>query len=208
SMLPADAFKGGFMSRILIIAFPENWSIRVADPPSVDEELKKTILKRLEIIANLRGEIKWTSEAKAYFESWYHLLRDPKPGPRAAYLERKQDHLLRLAVILQLAKSTKLILEKETIAQSLHILESVEPDTLKMVDFIAIEPRMRAAQRILEILEEAKGSVSEGELLNQVWGYLSRAAEFAELMFMLLKTKRISIETKSGETYYYARKER
>jgi hypothetical protein len=77
-----------------------------------------------------------------------------------------------------------------------------------MVEYIAVEPRMRAAQRLLEILDSAKGLVSEGELLNQIWGYLSRAAEFQELVFMLLKTKRISMKIKNGETYYFITKRR
>lgn len=202
TMLPADAFKGGFMSRLLIIGYPEGWRLRVADPTPPTPELEVTILEMLANIAQLKGEIKWTSDAKEYFSDWYHNLKEPEPGPIAAYLERKQDHMLKLAILLQVGKGPDLVLEKWAIEAALNILAFIEPDSFRMIEFISIEPRMRIVQTILEYLGANKGGLSEALLLNSTWKYLSKASEFEEVMAMLLKSKQITIFSQEGGLWY------
>ena len=201
TMLPSDTFKGGFMSRLLLIAFPEGWNKRIADPPPPDEQLGKEILNDLIGIAKMNGQMKWTKEGKEFFEDWYMNLPEEIPGPRAAYLERKQDHMLRLAMIIEASITQKLVLRKESIELSLSILNSIEPETLKMIDYIATEPRMRIIQRVSEIMESQK-EMAESELLAHVWKDLGRAGEFAEVVQLMLKAKMIEVFLKGTQTWY------
>lgn len=190
TMLPSDAFKGGFMSRLFLVGYPETWHVRIADPPPPPEEIGNELVRRLTEIARLEGEIKWTPSARDYFQDWYITLEDPDPGPKAAYLERKQDQLLRLSILLQLSWAPSLSLTRDAIEAALGIIHSVEPDALRMVEYIAVEPRMRIVQRIVEMIQ-ARGTITEGELMNEVWRYLQRPQEFEETISMLIKTKRI-----------------
>jgi hypothetical protein len=201
TMLPADAFKGGFMSRLLLIGYPETWSIRIADPPPPDEKLGVEVLERLDDIAKLEGAINWTTDAKNYFESWYCELKDPEPGPKAAYLERKQDHILRLAILIQLGWGPQLVLTKEAIEHSMALIHAIEPDTLRMVEYISVEPRMRFVQRIIELLE-ARQRISEGELMSESWKYLSRPSEFQDTIQMLLKSKQVAMSIEGTDLVY------
>lgn len=207
TMLPSDAFKGGFMSRMLLIGYPETWHKRIADPEPANKELGAAIVERVTAIANLEGEMVWTPDAKKYFSDWYENLKEAEPGPKAGYLERKQDHLLKLAIIIQLCWAPTLVLTLDAMKASMAMLAAIEPDTLRMVEYISIEPRMRFVQRIIEELE-ARGEMTEGDLMNNTWKYLSRPQEFGETMNMLLKTKRVIMSMRGTELVYtYTRKD-
>lgn len=203
TMLPTDAFKGGFMSRLLLVSYPETWHKRVPDPPIPDIILEKEIISELHRISRLSGEIKWNSEGKKFFEDWYLSLEEPEPGIKSAYLERKQDHLLKLAIILKISESSNLVLTREAIETALNILNVCEKETLKMVEYIATEPRMRVIQRAIEILRH-KQIVSESELLDELWIYLSRMSDFDEVIKFLIKKQEIKILlTNDGIKYQY-----
>lgn len=201
TMLPTDAFKGGFMSRLFLVGYPETWYCRIADPRPPDEEIGEELVARLTELTNFDTDIKWNAEAKDYFEQWYVNLGEPEPGPKAAYLERKQDQLLRLSILVQLSWGLTSVLTKEAIETALGIIHSIEPDSLKMVEYIAVEPRMRVVQRVIELMQSKK-AVTEGELLNEIWRYLSRPQEFQEVIDMLTKTKRIKMSFREGEVLY------
>lgn len=208
SMLPTDAFKGGFMSRLLLVPLPDTWYLRVADPPEPDKELGENIVQQLREVQKLSGTMTWSEEAKEFFDDWYHGLPLPEPGPKAAYLERKQNHLLKLAMVLQIAKTKSLVIDLDSISRSLNLLTSIERDTLRIVDYISVEPKMRAVQRVLELLE-AKDSITEAELLDQSWRYLTRPSEFDDIVKMLLRTKKVTFDSSGsdGELRYRLIKE-
>jgi len=201
SMLPSDAFKGGFMSRLLLVSYPQDWYMRVADPPAPPIEYYERITLGLNNIARIKGQMLWTPESKEYFEYWYNHLGAPEPGPKAQYLERKQDHLIRLAMILQICQEPKLVLELKYLQQALNILNAIEPETLQMIDYISVEPQMRAVQRILEIMYAFK-KISEHELLDRVWKHLKRPKDFDDIMLMLMKQKKVKPDTINGEMWY------
>jgi len=208
TMLPSDAFKGGFMSRLFLVGYPETWHPRIADPPPPPEEIGKELVAKLTEIARLEGEIRWETSARDYFHDWYITLEEPDPGPKAAYLERKQDQLLRLSILTQLSWGPSLTLTRNAIETALSIIHSVEGDALRMVEYIAVEPRMRIVQRIVEMVQ-ARGTISEGDLMNEVWRYLQRPQEFEETMNMLLKTKKItSAFGEGGICYTYNEKKK
>lgn len=205
TMLPADAFKGGFMSRLFIVGYPETWYMRVSDPLPPDEAIGNELVAKLSELAMFEAEMKWNTSARDYFSDWYNGLVDPDPGPKAAYLERKQDQMLRLAILLQLSWGPTAVLTRDAIEQSLAIIHSVEKDALRMIDYIAVEPRMRIVQRVIELLE-VKTRISEAELMSEVWRYLSRAQEYDEVINMLMKTKQINVTVEEGEVYYVYKK--
>lgn len=203
TMLPSDTFRGGFMSRLILVAYPEVWHKRIADPPLPDERLAEEIVTILKEIALLRGEAHWTSAAKDFFEDWYLNVPEELPGPRAAYRERKQDHILKIAIILQVAKNRKLTMELETLEQSLAILNAVEPETLTIIDYISTEPRMRVVQRVCELIKASPQGMTEARLLARVWKDLGRPGEFNEVMQLLVKSETITIGTIGSKVAYF-----
>jgi hypothetical protein len=206
SMLPTDAFKGGFMSRLVLVSYPDGWFQRVPDPPSPIPGLFEKVLKGIIRIGQRTGQMIWDDSARKFFNDWYLSLPEPEPGPRTQYLERKQDHMLRLAMILKLSYEEDLIIDVDCLEQAFNILSAIEKETLKMIDYISVEPRMRGVQRIIEILDAFK-KISEAELLSRTWKHMTRPSEFEESMKMLLKAKKVSIEYKGADLWYILNKE-
>jgi len=182
---------------------PVGWERqRVADPPRPPTELREKLVAELERFSTIVGEMKWNKEARDFFHDWYmQVERSPAPGPVMAYLERKQDHLLRFAILLQLTQTyDELVLTRPSIEKSLTLLETVESETSPMVEYLATEPRMRAAQNVLEILRNHPEGLGEAKLLSMIWRTLSYPREFDEIMAMLLKSKSIRIKTQTTTT--------
>jgi len=191
SMLPQDAFKGGFMSRLLLVTLPPEWDKREPDPPPAPEGAFQNVLDELAQIHKVRGQMKWTPEAQAEFSKWYLSLeaRPLVPGPVASYLERKQDHLLKLAMLLQLSYTyDELRLEASSLEQALTILNIVEEETSAIIEYVATEPRMRGTQFILELLRRHK-RLTEADLLRLCWRSLSLPREFDDVMLLLQRAK-------------------
>lgn len=203
TMLPSDAFKGGFMSRMILVGYPEELEeVRIADPSPGDPKLREKVTARLAEIANIEGIMDWTKEAKSFFAAWYEGLTPPDPGPKAAFLERKQDHLLKIAMLVQLAWGNQLTMTLEALQQSMALLNSIEPDSLRMVDYISVEPRMRIAQRVLEVVEAYPKGATESTIVSSTWRWLASPREFEEIIRMMLKAKMIVMTTVDGEMAY------
>ena len=136
--IPQDAIGGGFTSRILFVA----QSQRRKDVPrpkltARELELRELLTKDLQHIAGLKGEITLTDEAEAWYDDWYrtrdrHYLDERFWG----YLERKPDHLLKVAILISVAESDALIVTDKHLVTALALLDALEdrmPDAFKGV---------------------------------------------------------------------------
>lgn len=204
TMLPQDAFKGGFMSRLLLITMPHQWEKRVPIPSPSPPGLRDKIMAEIEEILTVTGRMTFSPEAEVFFNDWYMKFysRDRLivSGPVAAYMERRQTHLIRLAMLLQLTMKDKhkLKISVEAMRQAQALFETVDEDSSKIIDFVATEPHMRQAQIILEFLRHHK-RLPEDELLKLTWRTLNHPRQFPEMMAMLAKANVIEGEIIGGK---------
>jgi hypothetical protein len=205
SLMPKDAFEIGFMSRMVLVPMPFNWRPRIIPIPS-SKELFKEVISEISVIEEITGEMTLSEDAWVEYKSWYLNLPDLPPGPQAEYLERKQDHALRIAILLQLAETGELNLEGKYFKQALQILTSIEPEVMDLINYISMEPRMRIVKKILQKVE-FEGTVYESALLESVWTLLNRPGEFNEVMELLIKTKKVLWDTSPKGNIYRMRKE-
>lgn len=189
TLLPRDAFEIGFMSRLFLVPMPFGWRVRKIPKPAPAGLFDEIVGDLLEL-TDIKGEMLLPEQTWKKYEYWYLNLPELPPGPKAEYLERKQDHVLRLAMILQVIETRKLALEPEYFDLAMKIFTSIEPEVQDLVNYIAMEPRMRIVKRVMQKIE-FEGEIVESELLNEVWSLLSRPHEFEEVILLLLKTKKI-----------------
>ena len=126
-----------------------------------------------------------------------------------AYLEREQDHVLRIAMLLQLSYTPgTLTVTKSAFDQALQIMRLVEKDAIDVIEWITTEPSMRSVRRIIEVMEE-ENRIWESDLIDRIWPYLRHPREFPEAMVLLYKAERvIGPLADSGRLYYeYKKKE-
>lgn len=205
-LLPKDAFEIGFMSRLVLVPLPKNWRVRKI-PVQSDKILFDEVVDEVAEVARLQGEMILSLEAWEAYKEWYLNLPELPPGPQAEYLERKQDHVLRLAGLLQLAQTKELVLKAEFYELAIKLFDAIEPEVMELISYISMEPRMRIVKKILDKIE-FEGEVLEHNLVADVMSLLARPSEFDDAVQFLIKAKKIQWNmSEKGVTYSTVKKE-
>lgn len=167
--IPVDAFRGGFMSRFLFIV-SEGTDNPVSRPPAQDKHLESILVQGLKDFSNSCGLVTLHKDAEAHFDHWYnhsyhHRSLDEK---RAAYQERKHDHLLRVSMILAISERRDVIIKRD-IVNALGLLNYIENEMFSLFGEIerGTTPQGEAMQLILSYIKR-KGTVGRTEVLRRV----------------------------------------
>lgn len=131
SILPQEAFGGGFTSRVIFVV--EEAKKQIVPDPRIPEEilaLRPALIADLEQIANMAGEMIFQEETMAIYTDWYKkqskspAIKDPH---FAGYCERRAIHVLKLSMVLSASRSCDRIITPADFSRALALLESVEP---------------------------------------------------------------------------------
>lgn len=171
--IPRDAFGGGFMSRLLFVV--QNDTPRCfPHPPTMDQGLNHKLKSRLFAYGRLRGNFTITKEADDWYDSWYRSLRSTIAAEKqfAGYVERKPDHLHRIAIILTVAeldddKQYKLELTLPKMKEALAILNWIEDYLPAAFSEMSQTVMGEESQRLLKQLRAAGGVLGHSEWLQK-----------------------------------------
>lgn len=135
SMIPHEALGGGFTSRVIFIV--EDKKRKIVPEYFVDDETRELggkLLRDLERIANLSGEMTFDDAGKEAYISWY-IDQDTKlsagnPAVQdvrfAGYCERRATHLRKLMLICSASRSDDLKLTEADFIKARKLMESAE----------------------------------------------------------------------------------
>jgi hypothetical protein len=204
SSVPPDVFGGGFMSRFLFVV--QEYTDRCfPKPPPLNQEIKKELTKRLTKIRMMKGEIKFSPEADAWYDAWYRKSRDLSRGAEkqfSGYYERKPDHMLRIAMILRVSESETvedLLLRPEDLQRALRILNWLEEWLPGAFDQLASSSVGEDQTRILRQLRQANGALEHSSLLRKNSSRLN-AEQFRRAIGTLREAKLVEWEA-TTKTY-------
>lgn len=135
--LPEGAWDQGFTSRTLFVFSAESERVGLFDTPPENAELEASLRSRLDVIGKLYGQVDWTIEARRVITNWDESGREPEPDhPRLfAYLPRRLDHLLRIAMCVMVSETGELIMRSEHVLRAIDLIVEAEvfmPDIFKM----------------------------------------------------------------------------
>jgi hypothetical protein len=198
--IPKDAFGGGFMSRFLFVV-QEDTPRCFPDPPPIDEDMRKRLVDRLIELTHIRGEVTYSPEAYEWFNDWYRARRDRTDDKLfAGYAERKPDHLVRLAIVLEMSRTGKTVLSKWTMERALAILNWLEeflPNAFGSMQQTAVgEDQMR----LLKQLKSRNGEIKHSDWLRLNSNKM-RQREFRELVDTL-KAAGLIVYDSNKHSYY------
>jgi hypothetical protein len=114
--------EGGFIARTFIVYETMSKLINpLMDLPKIELDVKE-LIPRLKQIAEIKGEFIWTNEAKSIYGPWYHRLRTLAPsfGDRTGTLDRLGDQVLKVAMLISLARKDDLYLTAEDISLAIR----------------------------------------------------------------------------------------
>src|SRR5262245_25482454 len=115
--IPQDAFGGGFMSCLLFVV---QESTERCYPIPVPPPGHDALVEELQRLKAQQGQIELSAQALSWYSLWYAASRKgiPEDEKMAGYLERKPDHLLRLAMILALSEGVGDLTEEHCLRSS------------------------------------------------------------------------------------------
>lgn len=140
SILPEEAIGGGFTSRIIFIV--ESEKRKTCPRPIFTKELSELrikLIKDLETIHTLVGEMVYTEEADIAYTDWYireeEKISRGNPAiddPRfAGYVDRRATHLRKLCMIFSASRSTTLSMTIQDFENARKLLEAAEGSMAK-----------------------------------------------------------------------------
>lgn len=185
--IPADAFGGGFMSRLLFIAQED--TPRCFPLPIEPEGEKELIAELADIVSTVRGEIVLSQAARTSFSLWYIATKHhvPEDAKMSGYHERKPDHLLRLALLLTCAEKGRSV-EVVHIKRALSILDFVEVEMLKVFKKLGMRGAGIDQERMVHILRASGGTLDVHKLMEKNLEFLS-VRQFKEILETLEMAK-------------------
>lgn len=171
--MPESVIGGGFASRVIFI-FEDK--VRRREIFYADEDLAKvgtshenleTLHKNLmddllHISENISGEFQFTPGAKEFFDDWYKKHADGERDDHklSGYYERRPAHVMKIAMLLHLAREDSLVLTVEDLEQAITIVKQPEKKLPNVFQSIGKNPYTVDIYRILDYILE-KGAVTK-----------------------------------------------
>jgi len=214
-MLPQDAFTGGFMSRFILVSMPENWVKRVAPfdiSPLPEHELNE-LVDELLYFAKVSGEAELTEDAKQWYREWLvkhsMKMREAVGDQYLAVLERKEQHLLRIALLFALSQH-RLNITRQDLECALGCLDSLEEGArgTGVMDILAANPLTQNTRLVLDVIKK-NSPVSRTKLCQLCWKFLARGSRELDEIIQTLEEAGLVKTTWKGtrRVYYYIGKE-
>jgi len=131
SILPQEAFGGGFTSRIIFVV--EDTKKQIVADPTVSQDIlnmRPYLVNDLEQIALMAGEMRFDNKTMEAYTKWYtHQSKSPviKDPHFAGYCERRAVHTLKLSMVASASRSSDRIILVSDFERAVSLLESVEP---------------------------------------------------------------------------------
>jgi len=201
--MPPAAGGQGFLSRFILVYGTRKYKL-VPTPEEPDSELVLKIKGQFNrTYLELAGEFTETAAAMAHRESLYDFkleINDPRFG---YYHERRQDHLIKLAMALAGTRTSQII-EKEDYEAAHKILRATERGMPDALGEFGMNPLAALKQSMLEYIR-SRGTVKV-EDLRAVFHRDSRASDFMEAVNDLAKLNQVAMaQTSSGSAILMAK---
>jgi len=201
STLPMNAIGGGLTSRMIFV-FEKEKGKSVATPFLSEEakRLEKALRLDLERIMMMSGEFKVTEEFLGKYVEWYtffdqqqHELIDPR---FAAYFERKPTHLMKLCMIVNASRTSRMVIEGEDFDRALAIIDRTEKNMQYTFAGVGRSQAAPLMNQVLAVLGTRK-KITLAELSRMF--YRDASAKDMEAVIQTLDSMRVIRRVFNGE---------
>lgn len=173
--LPAGTFGGGFMARF-VLCVQETSPRIIVRPMPPDPSERERIKLELAYMHTFQGEMSLSKDTYKDHEDWYHMHKEKSEHPEhellGTYYQRKQAHVLRMAMCLHLAThydtDEPMILCADCHERAIGILDWNEQFLPNMFQQLFKTPAGIEQGELLKTLASCGGAVSHTVLLRKL----------------------------------------
>lgn len=159
--LPDYMIYGGFCSRCVfvyadkkkqLVAYPKN------SLPTDFAERRLALVRDLEVISTMVGEMSLSPAAASRGEIWYrqHYEQRPKHLDNerfGGYLARKQTHIHKLAMVLAASRRQELVIELDELEFAIDMITALEATMPLIYGGIGASQDSRHVRRVIEVVQ-------------------------------------------------------
>lgn len=201
SMIPQDAFTGGFMRRFIIVELPALFYKKDPRPKKPDNSDLQAVVDAFKLTKDLRGIISWSPDGSIFYDNYYKSFTPTGDEQYDSYKEAESEQALKIAMLLDLNKGSQ-ILSANSLDLAVKILRSISPETISRIQSLTTNPRMNIVQELKTIITK-EGLISESELMKRIYRRLSQGEkQFYEALSVLKKTEDIESVGKAPKLCY------
>lgn len=177
SMIPQEALGGGFTSRIIFIVEEKKRKIVPEHIITPEEQRLQVLLMRdLERISQLAGEVTFTNEAKDLYVNWYIAESAAMEAGKftvedrrfAGYCERRATHIRKLMLICCASRGDDLQIVGQDFRRAEELLEGAEKNMSKTFGGLGKARYSDATETIKNYIRQM-GITSHKVLLRQFY---------------------------------------
>lgn len=194
SSIPEIAMGGGFVSRTIFIV-RERTPRCFSEPRPRDPLLREKLVAGLARLSGIRTGIVQTADAHKWMDDWYkkQYVRQDSEITLSGYYERKQSHLIKLAMTLLISDGvTDALVTPELYEKALRILETAEKTMPLALEKVHSSEIGRFHDLVIELIKKGKGKLTHSELLRKVYGRMD-ADRLKKIISTLQEAGMISI---------------
>jgi hypothetical protein len=203
-MVKRKDITGGFIARTIIV---EESQRALKNPliiaPKIELDVHK-LVEYLRKLGDLNGKFAWDADAADYYGEWYRGFNPETLEDDTGTANRIHDQILKVAMLISLARCPELILRKSDIEEAMLLLEkAIETATgvTKGQGESDFGPKIKIVLDELEAQEDH--TIRRSELLRKHWGDFT-SIELTIIVNTLEQAKAITIQTKGKDEYYRA----
>lgn len=203
--VPPLALKSGFLARFLVV-YTQDLSETVVPFPWKDSQLELTVCRGLYDLSLLKGEMAMPKDASDWYIQWYIRYKASEAvkgaGRLAAYYERKPDHLLRVGMLLAIARNRRLEFTVPCFEEALARLDQLEPGLEALYREIEVDVEGKDQGKIVEAIKKAGGGIEHTPLFRKFHATMGKD-RFKKAIQSLLEAKVVYAKrTKTGGLVY------
>lgn len=196
SSIPEIAMGGGFVSRTIFIV-KERTPRCFSEPRPRDPLLREKLIAGLQRLSGVRTGIVQTADAHRWMDEWYkkQYAKQDAEISLSGYYERKQAHLIKLAMTLLISEGVPdALVTPELYEKALRILEVAEKTMPLALEKVHNSEIGRFHDLVIELIKKGKGRLTHSELLRKVYGRMD-ADRLKKIIATLQEAGMISVET-------------
>ncbi len=192
SYLKTDIITGGFSRRALFVLEYEDGK-RIPFPVITEEQREawSRVIQHSKSLLDVAGEFLWTTESRLFYEEWYTSHEIPKDPTTRGYFKTKHIQLLKIAMLLALAKSLDKVMHVETLEAGLALLEKTEVNLPKVFQGMGRNELSAVASKVIDILEMTGGPLPLKKLQALMYSE-ANGAEFYSVLNHLVETEKLT----------------
>ena len=163
---------GGMLNRTLFIV-EERTPKMIPWPQAPNDSTKQRLIQQLAHIDSLQGEFTITEDALKWTDIWYKDFRRQLESndTEAASLERKQVHMIKLAMLLAVSEGRPFEITSSLLERSNRILKEQEIGLPEIARSLLANPIGREHIRVLDFIRKVGGKIIHSDLLRKCSPY-------------------------------------